>query len=254
MKRFLAMCLMSGLLGGPGTAAPLTIYTEISPPDQYVGPEGVLTGYAVDLVREIQKRAGNADPILVVPWVRGYQEALSKPNVVLFSMARTTERMNRFEWVGPLRDAVYNLYVKADSRIVLKHLDEARSLKLIGVYKEDVRDQYLSKLGFTNLDRSIDETIIFKKLMDGRIEALTSTAEGLGGTARAAGFKPEDIREALPFLKVQAYIAFSKGTSKAILKSWSAALESTKRDGVLEQLHRKYFPNRPLPGTMLVHP
>jgi polar amino acid transport system substrate-binding protein len=244
MKRFLLVWCLSCLLGIPGTAQSLTIYTEISPPDQFIGSGGVLTGYSIEVVREIQRRVGNADPIEVVPWVRGYEEAQSKPNVVLFSVAQTAERMKLFEWLGPIREMVSHFYVKADSRIVLKNMDEARGLTMIGVYKEDVRDQYLSKLGFTNLDRSIDEKTMFKKLMAGRIEAITCTPEGLSQSALSAGFKPDDFRAAMPFLKVQIYIAFSKGTAKSILKSWSSALESLKKDGILEQLMKKYGLNR----------
>ena len=252
MKRYLGVLFLSCLLGISGAAESLTIYTEISPPEQYLGPDGALTGYTVELVREIQKRVGNTDPIEVVPWIRGYKEALSKPDIVLFSMARTAERMQLFEWLGPVRETSYRFYVKADSRVVLKNMDDARRLNLIGVYKEDVRDQYLSRLGFTNLDRSIDEATMFKKLMDGRIDALVCNQEGLARTAHSAGFKPEDLRVAMPLFKVQIYIAFSKGTSQALLKRWSTALEAIKRAGILEQLFRKYYLNHPHPGPPVV--
>ena len=250
MKRFLAVWCLYCLLGVQGTAGSLTIYTEISPPDQYLGSGGELTGYMVEVVQAIQKRVGNADPIEIVPWVRGYKEAQSRPGVVLFSVARTAERAQLFEWLGPVNEKVYCFYVQATSRIQLKTMDDARELKLIGVYKEDVRDQYLSKLGFTNLDRSLDEITMFKKLMAGRIEALTCSQEGLSQLAASAGFKPEDFRAAMPFLKVQIYIAFSKGTAKVILKNWSAALEALKKDGILEQLYKKYYPNRPGPAAI----
>lgn len=78
----------------------LSIYCEFDPPFQFLDASGSPTGYAVGLVREIQKRVGNTDPIEIVPWARGHNDVLKKPNIVLFSMARTAERENLFRWVG----------------------------------------------------------------------------------------------------------------------------------------------------------
>jgi polar amino acid transport system substrate-binding protein len=252
MKRCLAVLFASLVMVGICLAQSLTIYTEISPPDQVLGPSGELTGYFVEVVREIQKRAGNADPIEVVPWVRGYREIQTKPNIALFGMARTAERNALFEWVGPIRESTQDFYVRVDSPVAIKTLDDARKLPLIGVYKEDVRDLYLTRNGFTNLDRSLDETIMFKKLMAGRIDALACSSEGYGEVAKLAGFKPEDVRKTMTFLKIQLNVAFSKGTSAAILKGWSSALESMKKDGTFERIFRKYYPNRPLPGPAIL--
>lgn len=247
-----ARILVLAILGNLAPAQPLTIYTEISPPDQFLGPDGKLTGFAVELVQEIQKRTKGTEAIQVVPWVRGYKEAQSKPNVVLFTMARTAERNALFSWVGPINEDVYYFFVRADSNLVIKSLEDARKLHMIGVYKEDVRDQYLTRAGFPNLDRSVDEEVMVKKLMAGRIDALASTLEGFGQIARSAGFKREDFRETIPFLKVQTYIAFSKGTPEAAVKSWHLALETMKKDGSFAQLFKKYYPNLSPPGPAIV--
>ena len=252
MRRILRVLTVLALSVGALHAQPLTIYTEISPPGQFLGPDGKLTGFAVELVQEIKKRINNTDPIEVVPWIRGYKEVQAKPDVVLFTMARTAERNPLFSWVGPINEEVYSFYVKAESNIVIKNLEDARKVGLIGIYKEDVREHYLISAGFTNLDRSVDEVVMFKKLMAGRIDALASSTDGYGQIARMAGFRPEDLREAIPFLKVQTYIAFSKGTPETVVKSWHAALEGMKKDGFFEQLFRKYHPNKPLPGPPVV--
>ena len=81
----------------------------------------------------------------------------TKPNVVLLSMARTVERDALFGWIGPIKESLSYLYTKSDSKVVLAKVEQAKSLKLIGVYKEDVRDQFLVKAGFINLDRSVDQ-------------------------------------------------------------------------------------------------
>lgn len=252
MNKIVRKLAVLALFVGALHAQSLTIYTEISPPDQFLGTDGKLTGFTVELVQEIKKRLNNNDPIEVVPWVRSYNEVESKPNVVLFAMARTVERNALFSWVGPINEDVYWFFVKAESKKAVKNLDDARKLSLIGVYMEDVRDQYLTRAGFTNLDRSVDETIMVKKLMAGRIDALASTIEGFGEIAKTAGFRPEDFRKTVAFLKVQTYIAVSKGTPEATVKSWNATLEGMKKDGFYAQVYKKYYPNMPLPGPAIV--
>ena len=139
---------------------PLALYTEISPPDQFLGPEGRLSGYAVEVVAEIQKRIGDDTPIQVVPWVRGYNEVLGPTQAALFSTVRSRERDPLLQWVGPLRDITYWFYVRKGAQIQIRNLGDAKRLPLVGVYKEDVRDQFLTRMGFQNLDRSLDLSLI----------------------------------------------------------------------------------------------
>lgn len=245
MKWFLSALTVLLLPWGTASGQALRIYTEISPPSQYLGTDGQLTGFTVELVQEIQKRTRNQDPIEVVPWARSYGELQFKPNVVLFAIARSKERDPLFQWVGPIREATYQFYVRADSRVSINSLEDARKLRLIGVYKDDVREQYLTKSGFTNLDRSIDNTIIVKKLMAGRIDAFVSTGDAVDRILKTAGFDPADVRGAYSFLKLQGYIAFSKSTPVDVVRRWADALDAMKMDGTYERTFRKHFPNRP---------
>lgn len=233
----------------PSPAQGLSIYTENAPPNQFLDGEGRLTGFAVELVREIQKRTGNRDPIQLVPWIRGYRELETRSNVVLFSVARSAARDPLFQWVGPIGESSFAFFVKAGSTVTIRNLEDAKKLRAIGVYKEDARDQFLTKAGFINLDRSLDESVMLRKLMDGRIDAMVSApGEGVLKLARGAGYRPEDLREAHAFQKVQTYIAFSKAASPGIVKAWSQALAGMKKDGNFEYLYRTYYPVEPLPG------
>jgi polar amino acid transport system substrate-binding protein len=248
MKRLLHLVLASALTGCQGLGQSLRIYTEIAPPNQSLDSNGKLSGFAVELVRELQKRIGNQDPIEVVPWVRAYKALESEPNVMLFSVARSAKRNPLFHWVGPISESRFTFYVKADSPHDIKSLDDARKLRLIGVYTEDARDQYLSRLGFTNLDRSLDEEVMVKKLMDGRIDALAGSPIGMQQVASASGIRFEELKEAYTFQKVQVYLAFSRTTPGPIVTAWSSALGAMKKDKSFEAIFRKYYPTGPLPG------
>jgi polar amino acid transport system substrate-binding protein len=249
MKKRLLAPILFAALGCIGHSQSLNIYTEIDPPNQYLDVNGKPTGFMIELVQEIQKRIGNTDRIQFVPWVRAYKELQSTPNTVLFSVARSSERCPRFQWVGPTGEFTFAFFVRTDSKITLNSLDDARKLRSIGVYKDDARDQLLTKAGFTNLDRSIDQITVLKKLMDGRVEAIVGmTEEGMDKLAQSAEIRPEEIKEICAFQKIQSYIAFSKETNSTIVRTWATTLEAMKKDTTFERLYRNYYFNRPLPG------
>lgn len=221
-----------------GHAQSLNIYTEIAPPNQIRLPNGELGGRVVEVVREIQRRINNTDPIQEVPWARGYRELERSPNAMLFLTARTADRNALFQWVGPLSETSFALYVRADASVTLNSLEDAKKLKSIGVYRSDARDQMLTAAGFTNLDRTNDASTNAKKLMADRIEAFAASSASIEGLLAAAGVPRESIREGLVFSRVQTWLAFSKETPASVVASWASALDAMKKDKTFERLMR----------------
>lgn len=251
VARIFILALVS-LAGAPVWSQSLSIYTELVPPNQVRLPNGELGGPLVDVVREIQRRVGNTDPIKVVPWSRGYHLLTLEPNTLLFAIARTAERNPLFHWVGPVDEDLYALYVKADSPINLKSLEDAKSLKFISVYRDDVRDQFLTKAGFTNLDRTSDSSASVKKLMTGRIDAISASVVTIDAMLAAAGEPRESVRMAFTFLAAQTWLAFSKGTSEKTIAAWTDALEAMKKDKRFETLMKSGNPKWTLPSKAIV--
>ncbi len=134
MLRWLVFLVCLVGTGGGLLAEKLTIYCEDDPPNQIITSDGRLTGMTVEIVREIQQRVGNQDPITVVPWARGFDAVQKNPNTVLFSMSRTAERNPLFNWIGPVLETSYGFYARADSSLSITSLEEAKGLKRIGVY------------------------------------------------------------------------------------------------------------------------
>jgi len=230
-----------------GSAQTLNIYCEAD--SQVKGPDGRYSGMDIEIVSEIQRRVGNTDQIQVVPFTRGLKYLDADPNTMLFSMARTKERNGLYQWIGPVSEAVYGFYAKADSTIVINSLDDARKVESIGVYRNDIRDKFLTQEGFTNLDRADSSLLNLKKLMAGRDVVIASSALGIKVEAKRAGFNLTDVKFLYAFLRSQIYIAASKNTDPKIVGDWNAALESMKKDGTLKAIFRKYSPDQDLPGS-----
>lgn len=232
-------------------AVNLKIYCEDDPPFQIVDKNGKLKGLTTEIVQEIQKRVHNTDPIEVVPWARGYNILENNPNVVLFSMSRTAERNHLFQWVGPVNEISYVLYGRKDSKALINVLDDAKKLNSIGVYKDDVRDIFLTKMGFTNLDRVTETSINIRKIMMGRLDAYADSDDGFVANVESAGFNKNDFKPLYVFMKSQLFIAFSKSTDPKIVKGWNDALTAMKKDGTFKNIYWKYFPGKELPGPAI---
>ncbi len=251
MNKVVFLTISAFLLALSTAAHSLNIYCEDDAPFQFRGPDGKLGGMVVEMVSEIQKRVGNADPIRVVPWARGVAYLDSDSDTLLFSMARTAERNDLYQWIGPMAETTYVFYVKADSKIVINSLDDAKKVHAIGVYRADIRDQFLTKAGFTNLDRTGDNVTNFKKLMTGRISMYPSSTIAIKSDAERAGYGSTDVKSAYVFLKTQVFVAASKKTDAAVVANWNAALESMKKDDSFKTIFKKYYPDSSLPGPAI---
>lgn len=218
----------------------LTLYCEEDKPLQFYDDNKKLTGLTVEIVQEIQRRLGNTDSIQVVPWSRGTYMLNNRPNTMLFSMARTPERERLYQWIGPILSIEYGLYIRADSNIKITSLEDAKNIGLIGVYRDDIRDQTLTRLGFSNLDRASSNISSFKKLMIGRIAAYADAKKGFGISANNAGYQSSDVKLAYDLFKTQLYIAASKNTDAAIVAKWNSTLEEMKKDKTFSKLRKKY--------------
>lgn len=247
LPKTLAIILAFLVMGGLG-AQDLAIYCEEEPPNQYVGPDGELTGMTVEIVKEIKQRVGSRAPIQMVPWARGYDAAIGEPNIVLFTVSRTAERNQMFNWVGPVHELDFTFYARVDSHVHIKSLEDARKLQRIGVYISDVREVMLMRGGFDNLDRAANNTQNFKKLIAGRIDVYATSSQSIDAEAASAGFSSAAVKPVFTFARVQDYIVLSKGTPASVVKAWTQAFASMKKDGTFAQIHRKYYPSRPLPG------
>ena len=242
MRRFVFGLLVGMTMALSVSAQSLMILCENDPPVQFRDANGNLTGYTVELVREIQRRVGNQDEIKMLPWARAYDMIQKYPNVVLFQMSRSAEREKLFNWVGPVQEHIYGLYAKADSKITLSSLEEAKKVRSIGVYRGDIRHQILAEAGFTNLVVANENSANIAQLMRGRVDLITLASTTYDREVSSAGFSPSDLKLVLPFHTSRNYLAMSKEMPPKVVESWNAALEAMRKDGSIDKLIGKYFP------------
>ncbi|CRM93774.1 Bacterial extracellular solute-binding proteins, family 3 [Pseudomonas sp. 22 E 5] len=245
----LALASISVLMVGTARSeepsdASLVLLTENFPPynmaknGKNFAKDENIEGIAVDIVRETFKRAGiSYNLTLRFPWERIYKLALEKPGYGVFVMARLPDREALFKWVGPIGPDDWVLLAKADSKIKLDDVKQARRYK-IGAYKGDAIAESLEKQGLNPIVALRDQDNA-QKLMDGQID-LWATGDPAGRyLARQVGVT--QLRTVLRFNSAQLYLALNKDVPDDVMVRLQAALDQLRSEGVVDQIMARYL-------------
>jgi len=197
-----------------------------------------INGIAVDIVREMFKRAGiNYSLTLRFPWERIYKLALEQPGYGVFVMARLPDREKLFKWVGPIGPDDWIMLAKPDSKIILENLGQARQYK-IGAYKGDAIAETLAKQGLAPLVVLRDQDNA-KKLLGGQID-LWATGDPAGRyLARQEGIT--GLKTVLRFNSAELYMALNKDVPDEIVTKLQTALDQLRKEGVVDEIMGRYL-------------
>lgn len=161
------------------------------------------------------------------------------------------ERDPQYQWIGPISETTYGFYVKSDSPLKIRSLEDAKRVGLIGVYRGDVRDQILTKLGFNNLDRANSNIFSFRKLMLGRVAMYADAPLAVKSLVESEGHNMTEVKLAYIFFRTQLYIATSKKIDPAIVAKWNRALEQMKKETTFLDIYRNHYPDVDPPGPTI---
>ncbi|CAI8904580.1 MULTISPECIES: substrate-binding periplasmic protein [Pseudomonas] len=197
-----------------------------------------INGIAVDIVREMFKRAGiNYSLTLRFPWERIYKLALEQPGYGVFVTARLPDREPLFKWVGPIGPDDWILLARDDSKIALQSLEQARKYR-IGAYKGDAIAETLAKQGLKPQVVLKDQDNA-RKLVGGQID-LWATGDPAGRyLARQEGVT--GLKTVLRFHSAQLYLALNKEVPDETVARLQAALDQLREEGVVEEIMGRYL-------------
>ena len=239
-----SLLLINGAHAAENPDTDLVLLTENFPPynmaknGKNFAQDENINGIAVDIVREMFKRAEVTYSLtLRFPWERIYKLALEKPGYGVFVMARLPDRENLFKWVGPIGPDDWIMLAKADSKISLESLEQARKYK-IGAYKGDAIAETLAKQGLKPIVVLRDQDNA-KKLVNGQID-LWATGDPAGRyLARQDGVT--GLKTVLRFNSAELYLALNKDVPDEIVAKLQAALDQLRKEGVVDDIMARYL-------------
>lgn len=242
LKRYLvAVFVMAGTMAAAAQAASaprpwLYLTTETSAPSSMLEGTRVI-GIATDKVREAMHRAGVDYSIELLPWKRAYLAAQQRPDACVYSTSRTPEREKLFKWVGPTDVGQWVLMGRADSKLTLRSLEDARGLR-IGTYNGDARDAYLRARGF-RVDAANEDLANAGKLLLDRIDLWAASLRS-GSTILSRYGYDKKIVPLLVFNRIELYLACNPGVPDEVVARLNAAFAAIARDGTGRRIERSY--------------
>ncbi|MGZ5201374.1 MAG: substrate-binding periplasmic protein [Telluria sp.] len=232
----LALCAVSAAHGEP------QLYVTAEPAPMARMQDGRVAGIGPDQMREIMARAGIGYTIELLPWKRAYAAATDRPNGCVFYTTRIPEREKLFKWVGPIDEAQWVLMARADSKITLATLEDARPYT-IGTYGGDARDQYLRERGF-RVEPAPNEFLNPPKLIHHRID-LWAASVRRGSNVLARHGWDKEIVPLLTFRRIPVYLACNSQVPDGMVARMNGALDTMRRDGTMRRIESAHAAESP---------
>lgn len=243
-KTGLLSLVLAGFAASAASAERLYIFTEKYPPyndtvsgEAYAHNEDDITGICSDMVKATLARVDYDYVMKMRAWSYAYSWVQERENHGLFCTARTEEREDQFQWVGPLAPIKWTLFAAPDSDISIGSLEDAKNLRIAG-YKGDVMSDYLIAKDF-NVITGVSGDVNPRRLTLGQADLWVT--DGLVGPLAAkeehgiTGLKP-----VLVFRETPMYLAFSKSTDPDIVANLQKALDEARKAGEIEEIENRY--------------
>lgn len=225
-------------------AAPAAFAGEISvptidfPPLAIHGKDGKAAGIGIDLVREISKRSGLKLREALVPV--GKLPQISEHDIALIPIvARNVEREKQYRWVGKIMEDKY-CFVTLKGRRPIATLEEAKSVKAIGVNQGGATETFLKKNGLSNIDSALGNAGSIRKLKAGKIDAWFTSERVAFYSYRNEGNDPDSIVCTGDLARPTYWVGASTKMSEDQFNKAKSAFSDLEKEGFLKNAIQKY--------------
>ena len=189
-----------------------------------------LKGSAILKVKKILKKLKIKENLQVYPWARSYELAKRNKNYFIFPMAKNPEREKYFKFVGILFNIKSFVYERNISNYKIKNLEDTKKYSIC-VVRNDVRDQYLSEHGFTNIVRFADQENLINGIVTKKCD-IAICAENIEYFWKKTLKQDMNsfVKRSLHIKEINGdrYLSFNKDADAEIIKKFSIALKELK--------------------------
>lgn len=210
------------------------VTTEIPP---YTLEIGMRPGIMIELLKLLEDRTGQKHEIVFYPWARAQMLVQSNPNHIIFPLARTPQREDKYDWALKVMQ-VDAVFVTVNGQKL--SLEDARKLDHITVQQSSPFEALLKQKGFTNVVASARTPYQHLRLLEkGRVQAWYTSKDHaqftMADTPVAATAKFSD-----PVKSEDVYMAFSKEFPPSLRQKYIDAFNNLKKDGMIEYIRKQY--------------
>jgi polar amino acid transport system substrate-binding protein len=247
----LGLALLSGMFCVSSFAKPveLELYTQEFPPLQVqVGEQA--EGYVVKFVEAVVEHASQnlemeISGIHFLPWKRAIRNTQENENVLFFSLSRTPNREQQFQWIGPVSPYEVAVYrhiegppVNPDYLSDLKNYSFAA--QAASSFEEVIKEE-----GFNNIIPVNYGQVAIKLLRAHRVDFAPLVTSSYYYRMEQYGYNPDEFIEVIKIDKLckELWLVTGNNTSPEVVSALQESFNQLKNDGLLEQLIAEYQPD-----------
>lgn len=242
----LKILILTLLLGGFTSAAPVKIVTLHQPPIQFI-ESGVVKGIAIDLIKEVFKRMNTPIDIQIFPFARTLNLMKSEQADAVLTIVKNPERE---QFLAYPKEVLLNqeavMVVRKNDPVVFDGEFKNLSQKTFGVLHSatygSAFEQALSEGKVTKFETVENYQQSALMLMAGRIDVMIGPRLTLLYALKQTGHS-KDYRVLSPAIQqVPTYFAFAKRyQSSELLEAFEQTLQAIKRDRTYDQIINRYI-------------
>lgn len=222
-------------VGTEGTYAPFTFF------DQH----HVLTGYDVEVMKEIGKRAGFEVKFVPTPWDSMFLALESKKfDLIANQIAKNPEREKKYVFSGDYLISGAQIIVRGD-RNDIAGIDDLKGKKVgTGVGSnytkilEDYDKTHSPKIELKYYEGNLP--VVLQDIVAGRLDATLNDRLTAGYNAKQLKLNVKVVGQPVELVPSH-FVVRKDAAGEALVKKVDQALASMKKDGTLEKLSRTWF-------------
>lgn len=217
---------------------PISVVTEVSSL-AYV-EKGKVVGLATQLMHEVMDEAGFSYELRILPWKRAYLEAQTDSHTLIYALSRTTEREDKFHWVGKIIPLNYQFY-RLTSRPEIKgnSLDELKRYR-VTTSRDGVIASFLQRHEFSQIAYVGGLEQEMKLMEAGRADLIILSGNSLQHILKLTQMSSNMLQSVFDISEISSasYMAFSKNTPLAVVVKAQAAYQRVVDDGRYMEIMR----------------
>ncbi|WP_420414635.1 substrate-binding periplasmic protein [Roseibium sp.] len=195
-------------------------------------------GIAVEIMQLVAEEAGLELDIRFAPWKRAQILAENTPGSLLFSLAYSRKRSEKFAYIAPL------LYTESAFVTLDKRIDSFETAveegKTIGVHLGSYRAKILKRNGLTNLTEIASAEQMSDMLHAGRIDAWYTMSMRASYMAKKRGRDPHQLIIGAPMSHGVQWLAANRDIHPVLKGRISEAVSKVWRDPRFWQIVDSY--------------
>ncbi|MBC8247563.1 MAG: ABC transporter substrate-binding protein [Deltaproteobacteria bacterium] len=245
---FLILCLslFFGYLTSSAAEEELLVLTEKFPPFNYQ-EDNTIKGLSTQIVKELLKRVHLKCSIELVPWTRAYNTALNRPNTIIYTMAKTASRLNKFHWIGKISNRKVSLFrLRSRQDLASMTIEAAKEKATIAVTQGDASMETIREMGFSekNITAVRDVTtgnLGMKHVLKGRSDFFPSNPYMLKYRVKIGEVPDLFINQFVIHDADGYYIAANIDTNPSIIKKLTDSYRELEEKGYIKQVVSEYL-------------